>query len=458
MGARSIVAGGDLSFVCSLTLVHPAPHQTILARCKDKARLSLGDKLEIVRRNVELHPEHAHFRTQAQLAQMFGKSRAAISKIVRPENIEKLKQKAAAGLDPKLKRHTWRDWSQTHMELEQRVIRYAEEVQRKAGVQCTATQVCKHAVEIAQELGLDDFKTKSGWYAWYARLQRRQAQNFLQGPSGEGLPSQHQLHKQPGVDHEPAGYVGHAAGGGGARSLKTEPLVVRPSTRSKADVVVSDGFLANQSLHGGQGMPLLPSDNPNDHNRFAALPDSGHNQQQHANGAPSTRPYCKNAMSPSDAWPHGHMSSSSSGEHAAGTSQKSAFVPAMRIPARKRAVNVKTTFIGSAGQLVYRRLRIDFDMTSFSVPLEGFKRFMHIISSAHKHDPSEHGALSAVFYVDDERDIIPISSDHELVRLLPCHGFMTCPPPRVLEHTMMRSRRMLEGDECVYRMFQGEGV
>ena len=76
--------------------------------CRDKARLSLGEKLEIIQRNIKSQPGHPEFRTQAQLASMFGKSRAAIYKIVRPDNVRQLQQKAAAGLDHGLKRHTWR--------------------------------------------------------------------------------------------------------------------------------------------------------------------------------------------------------------------------------------------------------------------------------------------------------------------------------------------------------------
>ena len=94
--------------------------------------------MEIVRRNTELESDHPEYRSQSRLAQMFDKSRAAISKIVRPDNIKKLQQKAAAaldpdkvkkklkqkpaaGLEPELKRHTHCDWEPTHLELERRV-------------------------------------------------------------------------------------------------------------------------------------------------------------------------------------------------------------------------------------------------------------------------------------------------------------------------------------------------
>ena len=66
--------------------------------CKDKSKLSLGQKLEIVQRATS-SADSPHFRTQAQLAQMFGKSRSAVSKILRPDNVEKLRQVAALATD-----------------------------------------------------------------------------------------------------------------------------------------------------------------------------------------------------------------------------------------------------------------------------------------------------------------------------------------------------------------------
>jgi hypothetical protein len=57
-------------------------------------KLSLGQKLEIVRRSP------AAYRSQAQLAQMFNKSRSVISKILRPDNVKRLRQAAATGVHP----------------------------------------------------------------------------------------------------------------------------------------------------------------------------------------------------------------------------------------------------------------------------------------------------------------------------------------------------------------------
>jgi hypothetical protein len=114
------------------------------AACKDKEKLSLGQKLEIVQRATAIG-DSERYRTQAQLAQMFKKSRSAISKILRPENIKKLKQVAATGMHPDVKRHSWRDSSDAFLEFEKRLHQYVLAVVKDENGNPCSTQVCQHA-------------------------------------------------------------------------------------------------------------------------------------------------------------------------------------------------------------------------------------------------------------------------------------------------------------------------
>jgi hypothetical protein len=79
--------------------------------CKSKSKLSLGEKLDIIR-------HYADGYTQAQLAEKYGKSRAAISKILRPENVARLNKVSETGIEPHM-----RSYSHIiqNLELEKRV-------------------------------------------------------------------------------------------------------------------------------------------------------------------------------------------------------------------------------------------------------------------------------------------------------------------------------------------------
>jgi len=66
--------------------------------CVGQHRLNLTQKLEIVARATAAL-ESPHYRTKTQLAGMFGKSQSAISKILRPENVAKLKSAERLGFD-----------------------------------------------------------------------------------------------------------------------------------------------------------------------------------------------------------------------------------------------------------------------------------------------------------------------------------------------------------------------
>ena len=71
--------------------------------CKSKGRLTLAEKLEIIRLFQSDDP--AERKSQKELAAMFGKSRMTISTIVRPENIEWYKQLGESGVRLGAKRY-----------------------------------------------------------------------------------------------------------------------------------------------------------------------------------------------------------------------------------------------------------------------------------------------------------------------------------------------------------------
>uniref|UniRef100_A0A7S0HGM0 HTH CENPB-type domain-containing protein n=1 Tax=Hanusia phi TaxID=3032 RepID=A0A7S0HGM0_9CRYP len=129
--------------------------------CKAKGKLTLGQKLEIVRRHEARDPED--HKTQAQLAAMFGKSRSAISKILRPENISKLKKISDTGIHPGVKRFS----PAQHPELEKRMHQFALEAASRGA--CRRAQLCKIAEAIAKEMGILNFRATHGWYSRFVR-------------------------------------------------------------------------------------------------------------------------------------------------------------------------------------------------------------------------------------------------------------------------------------------------
>jgi len=70
--------------------------------CMGKRKLTLGEKLDIVRLSESTDP--AEKKNQVQLASMFEKSRSAISKILQPDSVSKLKDIAASGVCTGVKR------------------------------------------------------------------------------------------------------------------------------------------------------------------------------------------------------------------------------------------------------------------------------------------------------------------------------------------------------------------
>ena len=67
------------------------------AACRVKSKLTLAQKLKIIELHTSQDPEVQ--KTQAELARMFSKSRSAISKLLRPENMEMLLSMTRTGVN-----------------------------------------------------------------------------------------------------------------------------------------------------------------------------------------------------------------------------------------------------------------------------------------------------------------------------------------------------------------------
>lgn len=136
--------------------------------CKGKGKLTLGQKIEIVRRHETSDPED--HKTQAQLASMFGKSRSAISKILRPGNIAKLKHTYSSGVNPAVKRF----FAAEHPELDKKIHHFIDNARRncepnsKRGYPGMGA-VCRSAESFAREMGILDFKASNGWYSRFIK-------------------------------------------------------------------------------------------------------------------------------------------------------------------------------------------------------------------------------------------------------------------------------------------------
>ena len=66
------------------------------AACRAKSRLTLNEKLEIIR--LFESTDLAERKTQKELAELFGKSRMTISSVLRPDSIARCRQMAAGGV------------------------------------------------------------------------------------------------------------------------------------------------------------------------------------------------------------------------------------------------------------------------------------------------------------------------------------------------------------------------
>jgi hypothetical protein len=135
--------------------------------CKAKGKLSLGQKLDIIAQHQSRNPERR--KTQAQLAQLYGKSRSAISKILRPENIAKLKNISDTGVHKGVKRYSH---VLPQLELEKRIHEMMVERAGNAAA-CVyygrRAEVMAFAQKVAREAGVVDFRPTYGWYARFLK-------------------------------------------------------------------------------------------------------------------------------------------------------------------------------------------------------------------------------------------------------------------------------------------------
>ena len=115
--------------------------------CKSKGRLTLAEKLEIIRLFQSDDP--AERKSQKELAAMFGKSRMTISTIVRPENIEWYKQLGESGVRLGAKRYKRSE----PPDFERRVY----EAIGKGQTATTKAEIARVAESIARSQDLPDF-------------------------------------------------------------------------------------------------------------------------------------------------------------------------------------------------------------------------------------------------------------------------------------------------------------
>mmetsp|Transcript_38751 Transcript_38751/g.75787 ORF Transcript_38751/g.75787 Transcript_38751/m.75787 type:complete len:359 (-) Transcript_38751:426-1502(-) len=135
--------------------------------CAGKTKLTYGQKMDIIRRHEATDPDE--HRSQVQLAEMFGKSRSAISKILRPEAMHRIKATAAAGIDQAVKRY----FPPEHPELEKKLFQRIESMRPDAssskGMGIASATLCANAEMIAKDMGIENFKPTAGWYSRFVK-------------------------------------------------------------------------------------------------------------------------------------------------------------------------------------------------------------------------------------------------------------------------------------------------
>ncbi|EKX41844.1 hypothetical protein GUITHDRAFT_111990 [Guillardia theta CCMP2712] len=120
---------------------------------KQTSKLTLAEKLSIIRSHES--PD-CLYKTHESLARAFGKSRSAISKLLRPENVYKLKLMEASGVKLTVKRAV-RQIPQFEVAVRTFVLGLEGKAQRRLRVQAFAK-------ELAGRLGIDNFSGGRGWY------------------------------------------------------------------------------------------------------------------------------------------------------------------------------------------------------------------------------------------------------------------------------------------------------
>jgi hypothetical protein len=122
--------------------------------CRHKERLTLAEKLQI----IHLY-ETGQCRLQSELANMFGKSRMTISKILRPENVENTKALAASGVKMGAKRCSRAQYP----DLERRLY----EVLGMGHRTVTKAEVLLRAQDLCSQMKISDMDMSNKWCAHF---------------------------------------------------------------------------------------------------------------------------------------------------------------------------------------------------------------------------------------------------------------------------------------------------
>eukprot|EP00960_Hanusia_phi_P051585 760891-Hanusia_phi.AAC.1 len=165
------------------------PSNESQARIPDRkpiSKLTLGEKLKII--NLYESPG-CLLKSHESLARTFGKSRSAISKLLRPENVLKLKLMAASGVKPTVKRAVRQTEPNFDMAVRAFVISLQGQAQRRLQVQAFAKK-------LADQIGMKNFSGGRGWYAGFIKRHGLGLLGRRQPGLGHWRPAAHRTHDQ----------------------------------------------------------------------------------------------------------------------------------------------------------------------------------------------------------------------------------------------------------------------
>uniref|UniRef100_A0A6T8LWT0 HTH CENPB-type domain-containing protein n=1 Tax=Hemiselmis andersenii TaxID=464988 RepID=A0A6T8LWT0_HEMAN len=212
--------------------------------CTGKTKLTYGQKMDIIRRHEATDPDE--HRSQAQLAEMFGKSRSAISKILRPEAMDRIKATAAAGIDQAVKRY----FPPEHPELEKKLFQRIESMRPDAssskGISIASATLCASAELIAKEMGIENFKPTAGWYSRFVKRYGLAKPPMDDQQVGMSVQQVQQMGMNP---------MGPGMGGGHvqqAQQVVHAPLVQIQSRMSKMGVIIKVAFQSPDGIQREQ--------------------------------------------------------------------------------------------------------------------------------------------------------------------------------------------------------------
>jgi len=160
--------------------------------CKSKSRLTLSEKLEIIR--LSESSDASERKSQKELAAMFGKSRMTISTILKPVNVEWFKKLAASGVRREAKRYM----RSAHPDFQHLVF----EAVGRGMKPVTRQEVAQAAEATARRHGIRDFEAAAKWCSRFiqqhgipiksaARSKPDRPVPIVQGDIEAGFPTTH---------------------------------------------------------------------------------------------------------------------------------------------------------------------------------------------------------------------------------------------------------------------------